>query len=89
MDDPQKFNYYEFKHIEGNTTVTYTFSEMYTSKIIDEFISFLRGCGHFEPGIYEHMSSISEEYFEIQEKLNKNLLEKFNLPQPNLCSNLE
>jgi hypothetical protein len=35
------------------------------------------------------MSSISEEYFDLEEKRNIELLKKFNLPKPNLDLGLE
>lgn len=49
---------------------------MFCSEVIDNFVQFLLGCGHYETAIYEHMASVSEEYFELENKRNKTLLEK-------------
>lgn len=89
MTSETLYNHFELKHIDDKTTVTCSFQAMFTSEVIDNFISFLRGCGHYEKGIYEHMSSISEEYFEMEEKRNLELLKKFNVPKPDLDGDLE
>lgn len=85
----EQFNHFEFKHVDGNTTITSTIDAMFVTEVIDAFVCFLCGCGHYEKTIHEHMSSISEEYFELEEKRNNALLKKFNLPQPNLDLGLE
>ena len=85
----EQFNHFEFKHVDGNTTTTNTVNTMFVSEVIDSFICFLRGCGHYDRAIYEHMSSVSEQYFDMEEKLNNELLKKFNLPTPNLGIDLE
>lgn len=83
------FNHFEFKHTDGNTTITTAVEAMFVTEAIDSFVCFLRGCGHYEKAIYEHMASISEEYFDLEERRNNELLKKFNLPKPNLNSDLE
>lgn len=85
----EKFNHFEFKHVDGNTTITSTVNTMFVTEVIDSFVCFLCGCGHWNKAIYEHMSSISEEYFELEEKRNNALLKQFNLSQPNLDLGLE
>ena len=85
----EQFNHFEFKHVDGNTTITNTVNAMFVTEVIDSFVCFLRGCGHYEKAIYEHMSSISEEYFDLEEKRNIELLKKFNLSKPNLDLGLE
>lgn len=85
----EQFNHFEFKHVDDNTTTTHTITSMYVGDVIDQFVCFLLGCGHYNKGIYEHMSSISEQYFELEEARNNELLKKFNLPKPNLDLGLE
>lgn len=85
----EQFNYFEFKHVDGDTTVTNTVQTMFVTDVIDQFVCFLLGCGHYNKAIYEHMSSISEQYFELEEARNNELLKKFNLPKPNLDLDLE
>jgi hypothetical protein len=85
----EQFNYFEFKHVDGNTTVTNTIQAMFVGDVIDQFVCFLHGCGHYNKAIYEHMCSISEQYFDVEEKRNLELLNKFNLPKPNLDIGLE
>lgn len=85
----QKFNYFEFKHIEGNTKAKHMVQAMFVDEVIDAFVCFLLGCGHHHKAIYSHLSSISEEYFDLEEKRNNELLKKFNLPKPNLDLGLE
>ena len=90
MNTPkEQFNYFEFKHIDGNTTTTHTITAMYVNDVINQFVCFLLGCGHYNKGIYEHMSSIAEEHFELEEKRNNELLKKFNLPKPDLDIGLD
>lgn len=67
----KKFNYFQFKHIDEDTSVRINLNAMYVGDVIDAFVSFLRGCGHYEKTIYEHMSEISDAYFEYEEKRNK------------------
>lgn len=85
----EQFNHFEFKYVDGNTTITSTVNAMFVGEVIDSFICFLCGCNHYEKTIHEHMSSVSEEYFDIEERRNNELLEKFNLPKPNLDLGLE
>jgi hypothetical protein len=88
MEDPQ-YNHYEFKNVDGDTSVLVTADVMLTSEVIDSFISFLRACSHSDKAIYEYMSAIAEEYFEIEEKRNSLLLQKFNISKPDLNIGLE
>jgi len=89
MTETEQFNYFEFKHIDGDTSTTHTLTSMYVTDVIDQFVCFLLGCGHYNKSIYEHMSSISEQYFDLEEKRNNELLKTFNLPKPNLDLDLE
>lgn len=88
MENPQ-YNHYEFKNVDGDTSVLITVDAMLTSTVIDSFISFLRACSHCDKAIYEYMSAIAEEYFEIEEKRNNLLLQKFNISKPSLDIGLE
>lgn len=67
------YNYFELKHIDDGTTVTCTFQAMFSNEIIDNFITFMRGCGHSDKAMYEYMATISEEYFEMESKRIKEL----------------
>lgn len=71
MEKTKKFNYFQFKHIDEDTTVRINLNAMFVGDVIDSFVLFLKGCGHFEKAIYEHMSEISDAYFEYEEKRNK------------------
>ena len=89
MTETEQFNYFEFKHIDGDTSTTHTLTSMYVTDVIDQFVCFLLGCGHYNKAIYENMYSISEQYFDLEEKRNNELLKTFNLPKPNLDLDLE
>ena len=85
----KQFNHFEFKHVDDNTTITNTVQAMFVGEVIDSFICFIRGCGHCDKAIYDYMASVSEEYYDMEERKNNELLKKFNLPAPNLGIDLE
>ncbi len=44
--------YCKSENVETTTVV----KDVFTDKIVEAFVDFLRGCGHFDSCIYEHMS---------------------------------
>lgn len=56
---------YCFLHedVEGVETIV-KFQQVFTDKVIENFIQFLRGCGHYDVCIYTAMQFFAEEYFE-------------------------
>ena len=62
---------YAFQHkdCEGVETVV-KFNQIFTDKVVENFVAFLRGCGHFDVCIYTAMQLLCEEYFEAMKKEN-------------------
>jgi len=70
------YNHYEFKHQNDGTTYAMTFEAGIASIAIDNFVSFLNGCGFSSDFIYGYMSEITELHFDIQaakQKVDNNL----------------
>ena len=56
--------YCKSENVETTTVV----KDVFTDKIVEAFVDFLRGCGHFDSCIYKHMRHMSDQYFEMEEK---------------------
>ena len=69
---------YLFHHTSDDTEVTVVVKDVFTDKIIEAFVQFLRGCGHYDSCIYENMRELADQYFELEEKR----MERERQPQP-------
>lgn len=69
---------YIFQHKTEGLEINAVVSDVFTDKIIEHFVDFLKGCGHYESCIYENLRELSDQYFELEEKRK----EKERQPQP-------
>lgn len=56
------FNTFKFQNIDSTATTTVELSADGCQEIVDQFISFMRGCGYMDVNIYASMSNAVEEY---------------------------
>jgi hypothetical protein len=63
------YNYYEFKHIDDETTYLVSFNAELGSSIIDSFVQFMCGCGFAKDYVIEYMEDIVEEHKDMKKKL--------------------
>ena len=56
------FNKFNFTKTDVNSTINLSFEIDNCEEIVDEFISFMRGCGFMDVNIYEAMGNAAEEY---------------------------
>jgi hypothetical protein len=56
------FNKFNFTKTDVNSTINLSFEIDSCQEIVDEFISFMRGCGFMDVSIYEAMGNAVEEY---------------------------
>ena len=60
-----------FLHEDSDGTETIVkFDQIFTDKIIENFIQFLRGCGHHDICIYTALQFFAEEYFDSMASMN-------------------
>ena len=65
------FNQFKFERVDGNSTLTLEVNVDGCQKIVDEFISFLRGCGFMDVNIYSAMENAVEEHTSYQAHFEK------------------
>jgi hypothetical protein len=65
------FNQFKFERVDGNSTLTLEVNVDGCQEIVDEFISFLRGCGFMDENIYSAMENAVEENACYQDHINK------------------
>ena len=65
------FNQFKFGHTDSNSTLTLEVNADGCQEIVDEFISFMRGCGFMDVNIYSAMENAVEEYSGYQAHLEK------------------
>jgi len=65
------FNQFKFERVDGNSTLTLEVNVDGCQEIVDEFISFLRGCGFMDVNIYSAMENAVEEHTSYQAHLEK------------------
>jgi hypothetical protein len=65
------FNQFKFEHTDNNSTLTLEVKVDGCQEIVDEFISFMRGCGFMEVNIYSAMENAVEEHTSYQAHLEK------------------
>ena len=63
---------YLFQHTTDDTEIKVIVKDVFVDKIIEAFVQFLRGCGHYDSCIYENMHELAEEYFELEKKRMEN-----------------
>jgi hypothetical protein len=56
------FNKFNFTKTDGNSTITLSFEIDSCQEIVDEFITFMRGCGFLDISIYGAMGNAVDEY---------------------------
>lgn len=62
------------QHIDGSNEITMKFQEVFTDRLVRQFVDFMRGCGHHDDNIYGAMAQVAEEYFECKENPVPDLL---------------
>jgi hypothetical protein len=65
------FNQIKFEKIDNNSTLTLEVRADGCQEIVDEFISFMRGCGFMDVTIYSAMENAVEEHTAYQVHLEK------------------
>ena len=65
------FNQFKFGHTDSNSTLTLEVNADGCQEIVDEFISFMRGCGFMDVNIYSAMENAVEEHTSYQAHLEK------------------
>ena len=65
------FNQFKFENTDNNSTLTLEVKADGCQEIVDEFISFMRGCGFMDVNIYSAMENAMEEYTSYQAHLEK------------------
>ena len=65
------FNQFKFEKIDSNSTLTLEVGADGCQEIVDEFISFMRGCGFMDVNIYSAMENAVEEHTSYQAHLAK------------------
>jgi acetolactate synthase small subunit len=56
------FNTFKFQNIDSTSTTTVEVCVDGCQEVVDQFISFMRGCGYMDVNIYASMSNAVEEY---------------------------
>ena len=74
------FNSFKFQRVNSNSTLTCEVSADGCQEIVDEFISFMRGCGFMDVNIYSAMENAVEEYAVYSDHINKAI--KLGFPAP-------
>ena len=65
------FNQFKFGHTDSNSTLTLEVNADGCQEIVDEFISFMRGCGFMDVNIYTAMENAVEEYASYSDHIKK------------------
>ena len=66
--------------MDNNSTLTCEISIDTCQEIVNEFISFMRGCGFMDVNIYSAMENAVEEYASYSDHINKAI--KLGFPAP-------
>ncbi|AHV82173.1 hypothetical protein [Synechococcus phage S-EIVl] len=66
--------------MDSNSTLTCEVSADGCQEIVNEFISFMRGCGFMDVNIYSAMENAVEEYAVYSDHINKAI--KLGFPAP-------
>ena len=65
------FNHFKFEKTDNNSTLTLEVKVDGCQEIVDEFITFLRGCGFMDASVYSAMENAVEENTSYQAHLEK------------------
>ena len=65
------FNQFKFENTDNNSTLTLEVKTDGCQEIVDEFISFMRGCGFMDVNIYDAMENAVEEHTSYQAHVEK------------------
>jgi hypothetical protein len=65
------FNQFKFEKTDTNSKLTLEVKVDGCQEIVDEFISFMRGCGFMDANIYSAMENAVEEHTSYQAHLEK------------------
>jgi hypothetical protein len=65
------FNQFKFEKTNTNSTLTFEIGVDGCQEIVDEFISFMRGCGFMDANIYAAMENAVEEQACYQDYIKK------------------
>ena len=65
------FNQFKFEKTDNNSTITLEVKADGCQEIVDEFISFMRGCGFMDVNIYNAMGNAVEEHTSYQAHIEK------------------
>ena len=65
------FNQFKFEKTDNNSTITLEVKADGCQEIVDEFISFMRGCGFMDVNIYSAMENVVEEHTSYQAHVEK------------------
>ena len=74
------FNQFKFEKTDTNSTLTLEVGADGCQEIVDEFISFMRGCGFMDENIYAAMENAVEENACYQDHIKK--AAKLGFPTP-------
>jgi hypothetical protein len=67
------FNTFKFQNIDSIATTTVELCADGCQEVVDQFISFMRGCGYMDVNIYASMSNAVEEYDSYTNSLKNNV----------------
>jgi hypothetical protein len=67
------FNKFNFTKTDVNSTINLSFEIDSCQEVVDEFISFMRGCGFMDVSIYEAMGNAVEEYESYKNSLKNSI----------------
>jgi hypothetical protein len=67
-------NTFILQQLDGDSTVTVTFTAVFTDELVRKMLEFIRGCGHHDDNIYGAMAQVAEEYFDCKENPVPDLL---------------
>jgi len=67
------FNSFKFHKIDSTSTTTIELSADGCQEVVNEFISFMRGCGYMDANIYVAMENAVEEYASYLDQLKKSI----------------
>lgn len=67
------FNSFTFIREDGDSTFTAEIKTDGCQEVMDEFISFMRGCGFMDVNIYAAMANAVEEYESYTESLKNSI----------------
>jgi hypothetical protein len=68
IDGDLPYNTFGFIHLDGKDRHVTFFQQDFVDCIIDNFVTFLKGCGFNEESIYELMKDQADSYFQQKDK---------------------